>query len=76
MRLLKKESIRSQGFRGGGKRFSGSGVGYSPIRTVLQEDVPTIVDVEEFRYEYKCKHCGVQWCELRETTHSVDEPRG
>jgi hypothetical protein len=24
---------------------------------------PIIVDVEEFQYSYKCKHCGHEWSE-------------
>ena len=37
---------------------------------VVDEDVPITVDVEDFQYSYKCKHCGHEWSE----THTkVDE---
>ena len=43
----------------------GSGVfaapSISPI--TVQEGRPIIVDVEEFQYAYKCKHCGHEWSE-------------
>jgi DNA-directed RNA polymerase subunit RPC12/RpoP len=32
------------------------------------EDEPAVVDVEEFQYAYKCKHCGHEWAEKREET--------
>jgi hypothetical protein len=42
----------------------------------VEEDVPSIVDVEEFQYAYKCKHCGHQWSEVREKLRDFDTPRG
>jgi uncharacterized Zn finger protein len=36
---------------------------YNPI--VIEQNVPTTIDVEEFQYTYKCKHCGHVWSELR-----------
>jgi hypothetical protein len=44
------------------------GIGYSyaysnPI--IVQENVPTTIDVEEFQYSYKCKHCGHEWSEKK-----------
>ncbi len=32
---------------------------------VVTENVPITIDVEEFQYTYKCKHCGHMWSELR-----------
>jgi DNA-directed RNA polymerase subunit RPC12/RpoP len=29
----------------------------------VQEGRPIIVEVEEFQYAYKCKHCGHEWSE-------------
>jgi hypothetical protein len=30
---------------------------------LVQEGRPMIIDVEEFQYTYKCKHCGHEWSE-------------
>jgi uncharacterized Zn finger protein len=37
----------------------------SPL--VVEEDVPVTVEITEFQYTYRCKHCGHQWAELRTT---------
>ena len=37
----------------------------SPLFVVVSQNVPITVDVEEFQYTYKCKHCGHVWSELR-----------
>ena len=42
----------------------------------MSEDRPTIVDIEEFRYTYKCKHCGHEWSEIRDTERGYDAPKG
>jgi len=31
---------------------------------VVEEKVPITIDVEDFQYTYKCKHCGHVWSEL------------
>lgn len=36
----------------------------SPTLAVY-EGGPIFVDVEEFQYSYKCKHCGHEWSENR-----------
>jgi DNA-directed RNA polymerase subunit RPC12/RpoP len=41
-------------------------------RIEVREGAPIIVQVEEFQYAYRCKHCGHEWSEehteeLRET---------
>jgi hypothetical protein len=33
-------------------------------------EVPMYVDIETFRYTYKCKHCGHEWSEVREEEHA------
>ena len=38
---------------------------YSPAFNEVMESVPLIVDIKEFRYAYKCRHCGHQWSEIR-----------
>lgn len=32
----------------------------------VEQDVPLTIDVEDFNYTYKCKHCGHVWTELHE----------
>jgi hypothetical protein len=31
--------------------------------TILQEGELIIIDIDEFQYTYKCKHCGHEWSE-------------
>ncbi|HXW95859.1 MAG TPA: hypothetical protein VEJ19_09160 [Nitrososphaerales archaeon] len=38
---------------------------YSPAYNELVESVPLTVDIKEFQYAYKCRHCGHQWSEIR-----------
>jgi hypothetical protein len=37
-----------------------------PGWAVLEESVPTVLAAEDFRYKYKCSHCGHQWSEVHE----------
>ncbi len=40
--------------------------GYSygtPMPIILQVGEPMTIDVEEFQYSYRCKHCGHEWSE-------------
>jgi len=37
----------------------------SPVHNELMESVPLVVDIKEFQYAYRCKHCGHQWSEVR-----------
>jgi len=37
---------------------------------VLESDVPIVVEVDDFRYTYRCKHCGHQWSEERFKTQN------
>ncbi|SRR5579864_574144 len=34
------------------------------------EGPPMIFDIKEFRYKYKCKHCGHEWIETRLEDHA------
>lgn len=36
---------------------------------VVEENVPVTIDIEDFKYAYKCKHCGHTWSESREEEH-------
>jgi DNA-directed RNA polymerase subunit RPC12/RpoP len=38
---------------------------YSPYYNDVVEGVPMTVDIKEFQYSYRCKHCGHQWSEIR-----------
>jgi hypothetical protein len=53
-------------------------VSAAPIRppTDLTEGGPVMVDVEEFRYTYRCKHCGHEWSEVREKVNEMSAPEG
>lgn len=34
------------------------------IPVVVEESIPVTIDVEDFQFTYKCKHCGHVWSEL------------
>jgi hypothetical protein len=61
------------------KRDLGSiGAGYSTYGTfstlppvVVEENTPITVDIEDFQYSYKCKHCGHTWTEMHEEEQGV-----
>lgn len=33
---------------------------------VVEENVPVEIDIKDFQYTYKCKHCGHIWTEMHE----------
>jgi hypothetical protein len=41
--------------------------GFTPFQVILQENTPIVVDIKDFQYSYKCKHCGHEWSEMRMT---------
>jgi len=43
---------------------------WSPV--LVEESFPLTIDVEDFEYSYKCKHCGHTWSELHETESKAD----
>jgi uncharacterized Zn finger protein len=47
-------------------------VQYTPASAavVLESNVPMDVEVDDFRYTYRCKHCGHQWSEERFKTEN------
>jgi DNA-directed RNA polymerase subunit RPC12/RpoP len=50
----------------------GAGVAsYSRSYIVLEENVPVTIDVKDFQYTYKCKHCGHVWTEMKEEESRV-----
>jgi len=44
---------------------TGRGGMYGGIPLAVEEDFPTTIDITEFSYTYRCKHCGHQWAEMR-----------
>ena len=76
IRLVSKELVSSESSGETEKRFIAAGGSTRPAVTIVQEDVPSIVDVEDFRYGYKCKHCVHEWSEIHEKVHRVGEPEG
>ena len=50
----------------------GYAAGVAPVIPItVEEKVPVTIDVEDFQYSYKCKHCGHAWTELREEESTV-----
>jgi DNA-directed RNA polymerase subunit RPC12/RpoP len=47
----------------------GLAYGASMPYMTLREGPPTIIDTEEFRFAYKCGHCGHEWSERRTEHH-------
>jgi hypothetical protein len=43
--------------------LTGSRGGAMMPYTTLREGPPIVIDREEFRYSYKCEHCGHEWSE-------------
>jgi DNA-directed RNA polymerase subunit RPC12/RpoP len=41
----------------------------APVLLVQESTRPIVVDVEEFEYSYKCRHCGHEWFEKRVEEH-------
>ena len=50
-----------------GAPYSWGGAGISPL--AVEQNVPVTVEVKDFQYTYKCKHCGHVWAEL----HAKDD---
>jgi DNA-directed RNA polymerase subunit RPC12/RpoP len=40
--------------------------GYAASYLEVGETEPAVIEVENFQYAYKCKHCGHQWVEIKE----------
>ena len=58
------ESIPTHGTISAGVVRSGGRYGssfFTPIS--VHEGKPILIDIEEFRYAYKCAHCGHEWSE-------------
>jgi predicted nucleic acid-binding Zn-ribbon protein len=69
-KLEETEVKRAYGGIGSGAGYPGM---YSSVRPIIvEENVPITIDVEDFEYTYKCKHCGHVWTEMHEEEHNVD----
>jgi hypothetical protein len=73
IKLLRKQVVRMERLeRRRTRSFGGSPAdpyfGVARL-TVVREGEPILVDVEEFQYNYKCKHCGHEWSEKRVKEH-------
>ena len=40
-----------------------------PIPVIVHDERLVILDVEQFQYVYKCKHCGNEWSEKHIEEH-------
>jgi DNA-directed RNA polymerase subunit RPC12/RpoP len=45
-----------------------------PESVLLEENVPLVIDEQEFQYAYKCKHCGHEWYEKVEKDKEISGP--
>jgi hypothetical protein len=63
LHIERRERRRTETYTAGGSPAWGPGGSGVPIMTIVREGVPIIVDVEEFQYNYRCKHCGHEWSE-------------
>lgn len=41
------------------------------LATEVEENVPVTVDIQEFQFTYRCKHCGHVWSEMHEEKHNA-----
>ena len=51
-----------------------TGTGYGMFATppvIVEEKVPLTIRLEDFRYSYKCKHCGHVWTEMHEEEENI-----
>jgi transcription elongation factor Elf1 len=46
------------------------------VPVMLAEEATVIVDIEDFQYTYRCKHCGHEWSEVQKTERKYDAPKG
>jgi len=72
IRLVKKKLIGSEQVESKVEQYTPVSV-TAPV--VLESDVPMIVEIDEFSYTYKCKHCGHQWSEdhFRTENEKIDQ---
>jgi uncharacterized Zn finger protein len=74
VRLVRKELVDEKDIPQTVKRAAGPYI--NPVPALMTEDEPVVVDIEEFQYTYRCKHCGHGWTEAHETEREFDAPKG
>jgi hypothetical protein len=75
IRLVGKRLENEKGFSGKEQESPMTGaLNLAPI--VVHQDSPILVDVKEFQYAYRCRHCGHSWTELHEVTRDDKAPAG
>jgi predicted RNA-binding Zn-ribbon protein involved in translation (DUF1610 family) len=62
---IKQAALVPGGQIGGASLGTGRAFGMGGV-TYVEENIPLTIDVEDFDYTYKCKHCGHVWTELHE----------
>jgi len=67
IRVVSKKLVGSEQVESTVKQYTAGSVS-DPL--VLESDVPIVVEVDDFRYTYRCKHCGHQWSEERFKTQN------
>jgi hypothetical protein len=45
--------------------LSSSGFNLTAMPVLVEQDVPVVITVEDFRYTYRCKTCGHVWMEMQ-----------
>ena len=69
-KLAEERTEKTEVTRDRGTFMTGSGYGmYGPAPVIVEEKVPLTINVEDFQYTYKCKHCGHVWTEIHEEEH-------
>ena len=76
IRLVSKKQVETGTFEEKDERIETAGFGLRVAPVMVEQNIPTVVDVEDFQYSYKCKHCGHGWSEVRETTKTFGAPKG
>ena len=66
IRLVSKELVDSETIKESVPISEDYFGGYPGSYVELGETEPVYVDIENFQYSYKCKHCGHQWAEIKE----------
>lgn len=69
IRLMSKKLIETQRIKEQMPRANNYFGGWPGSYLLVGETEPVMIDVEEFQYAYKCKHCGHEWLEKHEEEH-------
>jgi len=67
IRLVNKKLIGSEQLESKVEQYTPTTIS-PPL--MLESNVPIVVEVDDFRYTYRCKHCGHQWSEDRFKTQN------